>query len=143
MARALIALICGVASSFLLIGLLSFLTMNLKIYPFYDFYLTVQGNSQETFFALAQKIVYVFVFVIFPIISFVSSFLTALLAKQKEILLGILSLLPLYAVFNLYPGSFSNESIYELITFLIFAVVGSYVAKVLNKRRSSYRNPHL
>lgn len=133
MFRNIIACICGIIISFLLVSFAGFIIMNFKIYPFYEF----ATGSIDKFFELGptifQKINMYFFIVIFPIIVFITGLVTGLIAKRKEYLIGIISIMPLYIVFFLL-SSFSIRSIFGLISFVLSVTLGIYIAKTLKRK---------
>jgi len=133
MIRSLLALISGVLSSFLLLSVIGFIIMNFKIYPFYDFVNAAVTGDEKKFFNLGEQVLYTSIFVIFPIISFTTGFVIGMIAKHREYLIGTVSIIPLFVIFYIY--SFSINSIYAFISFMISVVFGVFISKVLKKRK--------
>ncbi len=94
--RNLIAIVSGSITSFFLQAVFAFLMMRFDIKPFSDFARgTVTANN---FFIIAQKIIYLYYLVLIPSIAFISGIVAALLAKNKEYIVGLLSILPAYII---------------------------------------------
>ena len=132
MIRNYLALICGIFLSFLLVGVAGFILANFKIPPFYEFMIGNSRNFFEPDSRLLEEMMYIDIFVTFPIITFTTGLISGLIAKRKEYLIGIISIIPLFIIFNIY--SFSINSIYTCISFLISVVFGVFISKSLKKK---------
>jgi hypothetical protein len=129
-----IAIIFGTLISFSLIAITGFIVIHFKIYPFYDFVSVVAVGDESKFFKLGENVLYAFIFIIFPLVALATGFSTALISRQKEYLLGIISTLPLFIIFFIYSSSVSIiESIYALFICIFFPMIGVFIAKSLRR----------
>jgi len=131
MIRNLLALITGILSSFLLAAIAGFIVLNLRVYPFYQFIYSFRIGDTKNLLDLAEKVLHIIIFLIFPIISFITSFIAALIATRREYLISIMTVIPLCIVFWIYSFPLSINSIFAVFTFLISSTVGAYISKAL------------
>ncbi len=134
MIRNLLVLICGIFSSFLLVGITTFIKLKLNVSPFYEF---MSGNLRKFFepdSRLLEKMIYIDIFITFPLITFLTGLITGLIARSKEYSIGIISIAPLYIIF--FISDYSFHSIYALLSFSISVTFGVYISKAIKKKVS-------
>jgi hypothetical protein len=113
--RNLIAIITGAIASFLLLATCAFLILRLNIKPFSDFARGAVSNGSV--FLVAQKIVYLYSLILLPAVAFIAGMLAARLAKNKEYLIGLLCILPMFIVF------FDFSPVYFVMVFAASALM--------------------
>lgn len=103
--RNFIAIIAGTITSFLLLGVNFFLILHFDIKPYSDFVKGTITPDQLTS-VFAYKGLYMITLMLNPAIAFFAGLLAALLAKNKEYLIGLLCILPMYIVFFAFLSSY-------------------------------------
>jgi len=117
--RNLIAIMVGAIASFLLMAVIAFLMLRFDIRPFSDFAKGTVPNEQ--FFLVAQKIVYIYSLVLLPAIAFFAGMFAALLAKNKEYLIGLFCILPMLIVFLDFSGNYF-VMVFVAVTLMLIGV---------------------
>jgi hypothetical protein len=126
--RNFIAVIAATITSFFMIAAIAFLMLRLDIKPFSDF---AKGTAtDDQVFGVAHNLLYLYTLILLPAIAFFSGLLAALLAKNKEYLIGLLCILPMFVIF------FDFSSIYFVMVFAASALMllGVRVAVYFKKK---------
>lgn len=131
--RNFIAIIAGAITSFFMMAVIAFLMLSLDIKPFSDFAKGTVTNDQ--FFLVAQKVLYLYSLILLPAIAFFAGLLAALIAKNKEYLIGLLCILPMFVVY------FDFSSIYFVMVFAASALMllGVRAAVYFKKKRKNIK----
>jgi len=132
--RKLPAVLCGAASSFVAVALVTFLALRFDVGAFRHF--ALGEFAAEQFFTVAEQAAAFIVAVILPLGSLVAGLLTALLARERSYLLSMISALPLLAVFVLSTGWSGRYGVLATLAILLSAAIGAAVATVVRRKRA-------
>ncbi|NWF93493.1 MAG: hypothetical protein HXY46_11285 [Syntrophaceae bacterium] len=126
--RNLIAAVIGSITSFLMVAVIAFLVLTLDIKPFSDFATGKVNDGQ--FFLAAQRILFLYSLIVLPLTAFIAGVVAALAAKNKEYLIGLLCILPMFIVF------FDFSATYLLMVFVAscLVIIGVRAAVYFKKR---------
>jgi hypothetical protein len=125
--RNIAAVLIGILISFLTMALIAFVFMYFGVGPFFEF---ATGNFDKMqFFDLAKKITLWYIFLLFPIIAFVTGLFSALIARDWEYVIGILCIVPLLIIF--FDASFNYLLI--LLSIVLFETIGVNFAKRMKR----------
>ncbi len=95
--RYFIAVLSGTITSFLMMGVVTFMVMQFDIKPYSDY--LVGELYYEHIFLIADRVLIIVYIIILPLIAFIASLVAALIAKNKEYLIGLLSIFPMVILF--------------------------------------------
>lgn len=133
--RNLIAVIVGAITSFLMMAVIAFLMMRLDIKPFSDF--AMGKVNQAQFYLVAQEVVFLYALLIVPLIALIAGVVTASIARNKEYLLGLLCIVPMFFLFL----DFSTNYFLMVVIASILMLVGVRVIVYCKMKRRAYIRP--
>jgi len=126
--RNVISIISGILVSFITMAIIAFIIIKFDIMPITDF---ARGNfSCSDFTSVLQKMMLLYITILFPLISLATGIVAGIIAKNKEYLLGFLSAIPMLSLFF-------EPSIYYFLILLsvsLFIFVGIYIAKYIKSK---------
>ena len=125
--RNFIAIIAGAITSFFMMAVIAFLMLSLDIKPFSDFAKGTVTNDQF-FFSRSKGTLSLF-FDTLTSDCFFAGLLAALIAKNKEYLIGLLCILPMFVVY------FDFSSIYFVMVFAASRSNASWGGRLSTLRR--------
>jgi len=126
----IIAIISGVIVSLILFALVSVLVMKFNVEPYASF---GKGNfTKGDLSTLQNKIVILNYYIVLPIVSLIACCIVGYIAKSKEYILGIISIIPVVILFF----DKSVTWIFSVIVVVIFSLVGVVLSKKLKNIRA-------
>lgn len=126
----IMAVITGILFSLILFALVTAFVMKFNVEPYASFGTGKFSSSDLSI--LQNKILVVNYFVVFPFITLITGCIVALIARNKEYILGLISITPIGIAF--FDRSVSGMlSIIELV---ILCLLGVLFSKKLKNRRA-------
>ena len=126
----IIAVISGILLSLILFALVSVFVIKFNVEPYASF---GRGKFSSTDFGTIQNnIIVINYFIVFPIISFITGYVVGLIAKNKEYILGLISIIPVMIVF--FDKSISWT--FSVIMLVALCLLGVLLSKRLKKRKA-------
>ena len=128
--RNLKAILLGITTLFVFAIILTFVLINFDIEPFNKF---ATGNFDKAlFFKLTKNIIILYILIIFPVISFITGVVSALVAKSREFFIGLISVSPLFILFF----DFSSYYLLILLSVTISVAIGTKIALRIKKSKN-------
>jgi len=140
MVRNILAVSIGIVTYYLLLVISILLKMNIGSSPLYNAFTAYKTGHGELFAKLLEKSLLIDVLLIYPIISFISAFVTGLITRRSKYLMGGLTIIPYYIVLYLIPflltfsGNAFFYSVAAIFTLSTSSILGTYVSKKIRKK---------
>jgi hypothetical protein len=140
MKRNIVALISGFMLYYFLVISSIFIQVNFGSSSLRGAFLGNEMNEGRAFYTFLGQSLLLDLFLIYPVISFITGFVVGLIATRRKYLLSAISVIPFYFAFYLIPlfATYSRQAfIYSAVALLTFGIsvgLGTYFSIVLRRR---------